>query len=56
LGVVYNDPSDAEFEAVFNEFRFKGGLPFNRDDTVFLLTHAKPQTTNTPLSSAEIEE
>ncbi|KAJ7938239.1 hypothetical protein B0H13DRAFT_2301801 [Mycena leptocephala] len=56
LGVVYNDPSDAEFEAVFNEFRFKGSLPFNRDDTVFLLTHAKPQTTNTPPSSTEIED
>jgi hypothetical protein len=55
LGAVYGDPADPDFEAAFDRFRFKGGPPFDREDAIFLLTHATAQPTSAPPGSEDIE-
>ncbi|KAJ7919399.1 hypothetical protein B0H13DRAFT_2320389 [Mycena leptocephala] len=55
LGAVYGDPADPDFEATFDRFRFKGGPPFDREDAIFLLTHATAQPTSAPPGSEDIE-
>ncbi|KAJ7896174.1 hypothetical protein B0H13DRAFT_2338503 [Mycena leptocephala] len=55
LGAVHGDTADPEFAAAFDHFRFKGGPPFDREDAVFLLTHATAERTSAPLESADID-